>query len=151
MITATALVILMTVLVQGATLAPLVRRLDLGRFELEQDPTLPEAAARARMAAAQLAALEQHSMGPDGSHQHPRLIEQYTYRANAAVRYHEADGSLRESKNEHCEAVLTAVAAGRREILRMHRKAEIHDDVLHTLEGELDIEELGASRHRSTD
>ncbi|MBC7800567.1 MAG: Na+/H+ antiporter [Gemmatimonadaceae bacterium] len=144
----TFLVILVTVLVQGATLAPLVRAFHLGDFTLQRRDTLPEAAARARMAAAQLAALEQHSLADDGSHRHPRLLEQYSYRARAAVRYSEAEGSLVESKNEHFEAVLTAIAAGRSELLRQHRTDEIHDDVLHALEAELDIEEMGARRQR---
>jgi len=144
----TFLVILVTVLIQGATLAPLVRALGLSEFQLEQRSTLPEAEARARMAQAQLVAIERHSRGEDGTHRHPRLVEQYGYRARTAARFSEANGALVGEKNAHFAAVLTAVAAGRVELLRQHRAGEIHDSVLHTLEGELDIEEVEALRHR---
>lgn len=144
----TFLVILVTVLVQGATLAPLVGAFHLGDFALDGQDTLSESAARARMTKAQLDAIERYSSTEDGSHKHPRLLEQYGYRARAAARYSQDEDSLVESKNQHFEAVLAAVAAGRDELLRLHRQGEIHDTVLHALEGELDLEELGARRHR---
>jgi len=143
----TFLVILVTVLIQGATLAPLVRAFRLGEFALLQDSTMPEAAARARMAQAELAAIERHSLTEDGTHRHPRLVEQYGYRARATARFSEADGGLIGEKQAHFAAVLAAVAAGRAEVLRLYRAGEIHDSVLHTLEGELDLEEVEARRH----
>ena len=143
----TFLVILVTVLVQGATLAPLVRAFRLDGFEAERSSTLPEAEARARMARAQLLAVERHSLGDDGTHRHPRLVEQYGYRARAAARFSETEGALIGEKQAHFAAVLTAVAAGREEVLRLYRRGEIHDSVLHTLEGELDLEEVEARRH----
>ena len=144
----TFLVILVTVLVQGATLAPLVRAFRLGDFRQQQGSTLPEAEARARVVRAELAAIERHSMGDDGTHRHPRLVEQYGYRARAAARFSETAGTLVGEKRAHFEAVLAAVAAGREEVLRLHRAGEIHDSVLHALEGELDLEEIEARRHR---
>jgi len=80
-------VILVTVLVQGATLAPLIRALRLSGFTLTSSPTLPEASARARMAAAQLTEVERHSASDGKTHRHPRLVEQYSYRARAAARF----------------------------------------------------------------
>ena len=145
----TFLVILVTVLIQGATLEPLVSALRLSEFTLEQVTTLPEAAARARMAEAQLAAIQRHSLAEDGSYRHPRLVEQYGYRARATARFSEAGGTLVGEKNAHFEAVLAAVAAGRDELLRLYHAGEIHDSVLHALEGELDLEEVEARRHRS--
>ena len=56
-------------------------------------------------------------------------------------------GALMGEKQAHCAAVLAAVAAGREELLRLHRAGEIHDSVLHALEGELDLEEIEARRH----
>ncbi len=145
----TFLVILVTVLIQGATLEPLVQALRLGEFKLEQATTLHENEARARMAQAQLAAIERHSQAGDGSNRHPRLVEQYGYRARAAARFNESDGALLGEKNAHFTAVLAAVGAGRHEVLRLYRAGEIHDSVLHTLEGELDLQEVEARRHRS--
>ena len=49
-------------------------------------------------------------------------------------------------RQEHFGAVLSAVRAGRAELVRLHRAGEIHDEVLHRLENELDLEELTALR-----
>ena len=139
-------VILTTVLVQGATLAPLILLLGLGKPGVAPSQTLSELAARARMAAKQLAAVEARSNNPDGTQRHPRLLEQYGYRARAASRFSEAEADLLAYRNEHFSVVLDAIAAGRTELLRQHRAGEIHDLVLHTLEQELDLEEMSARR-----
>ncbi len=139
-------VILVTVLVQGATLAPLILALRLGEFTTLQANTLSEGAARAQVAAAQLTAVEARSRMQDGTQRHPRLLEQYGYRARAASRYSEAEDSLLEHRNEHFSVILDAIAAGRAELLRLHRSGEIHDMVLHALEQELDLEEISARR-----
>ncbi len=143
---ATFAVILVTVLVQGATLAPLIRMFDLSSFTQQRTKTLSEAAARARMAKAQVAEVERRSLGPDGVERHPRLLEQYGYRARASERFDAANGGLLDARTEHFTVVLAANAAGRAEILRLHRAGQIHDRVLHALEGELDLEELLARR-----
>lgn len=147
----TFLVILVTVLVQGATLAPLVRAFRLGEFRLRQGSTLSKAEARARMAEAELAAVERHSLTEDGAHRHPRLVEQYSHRARASARFSEAAGALVGERRAHFTAVLAAVAAGRAEVLRLHRAGEIHDSVLHALEADLDLEEIEARRHQGAD
>jgi NhaP-type Na+/H+ or K+/H+ antiporter len=146
-IATTFAVILVTVLVQGATLAPLIRVLGLSSFALERPKMLLEAEARVRMAAAQLAEVERRSAGTDEKPRHPRLLEQYGYRARAAARFSEAAGGLIDQKREHFTVVLAAIAAGRAEILRLHRGGSIHDTVLHALEQELDLEEMSARRH----
>ena len=140
-------VILVTVLIQGATLAPLIRVLSLGNFTQQRLKTLSEAAARAQMAAAQLAEVERQSAGAGETSRHPRLIEQYSYRARAAARFSETAGGLIDQRRDHFTVVLAAVAAGRSELLRLHRDGSIHDSVLHALEQELDLEEMSARRH----
>lgn len=138
-------VIMVTVLFQGGTLGPLIRALGLDRHTTAST-TLTEEAARARMAIAQLAAVEQHSLAEDGTHRHPRLQEQYGYRARASARFAEARAELAAPRRAHFTVVLAAIAAGRSEVLRMHRTGEIHDRVLASLEEELDLEELSARR-----
>ena len=140
-------VILVTVLVQGSTLGPLIRWLRPEGFKILHGDTLHEHEARARMAAAQLAEVEKHSLQPDHSHKHPRLVEQYTYRARATARFSESNGSLIQHKREHFHVVLAAISAGRTEILRLHSAGSIHDSVLHILEHDLDLEEMSARRH----
>jgi hypothetical protein len=46
--------------------------------------------------------------------------------------------------------VLVAIAAGRAELLRLHRAGEIDDRTLHELEHDLDLEELGAWSAKAT-
>jgi CPA1 family monovalent cation:H+ antiporter len=137
-------VILATVLVQGATLAPLILALHVGRFTHAQTSMLTEATARAHVAAAQLSVVKARSSMPDGSQRHPRLVEQYGYRARAASHYSEEQEGLQEHRNAHFSVILDAVAAGRAELLRLHRSGKIHDSVLHALEEELDLDEIRA-------
>lgn len=139
-------VILVTVLVQGTTLAPLVRLVLRGEFTAQRPSSLTEEQARARVATAQLAAVEAQSLNPDGSHRHPRLFEQYSYRVRAATRFSEEKDALAAHRIDHYNAVLSANAAGRAELLRLHRSGEIHDDVLHAIERELDLEEVNVRR-----
>lgn len=139
-------VILVTVLVQGTTLAPLVRLLSGAGFKPLHVSELSEAQARARVAVAQLAAVEKESLNPDGSHRHPRLIEQYSYRVRASSRFSEETEALTPRRVDHFTAVLAAISAGRQELLRMHRANEIHDTVLHAIEQELDLEEVNVQR-----
>lgn len=146
----TFLVILVTVLVQGSTLAPLIRILNLSEFKLNRPKTMPEDEARAVMAQAQLDAVERESLA-DGAHKHPRLLEQYGYRARASARFVAAHGALELDRQEHYRVVLAAISAGRERVLQLHQEGQIHDSVLHTLENELDLEELGANRFRDDD
>lgn len=88
----TFVVILVTVLGQGATLAPLILALRLGRFTLAASKTTPLDEARAQVARAQLAAVEQRSRSEDGTIRHPRLLEQFEHRAQAAQRFSAAKG-----------------------------------------------------------
>ncbi|MET4038904.1 Na+/H+ antiporter [Bradyrhizobium sp. RT6a] len=139
-------VILVTVLIQGATLAPLVRLLSGAGFVSLSTAKLSEAEARARIAAAQLAAVEKESLDPDGKHRHPRLMEQYSYRVRASARLSEEPDTFASHRVDHFRAVLSAISAGRNELLRMHRADQIHDSVLHAIEQELDLEEITATR-----
>jgi CPA1 family monovalent cation:H+ antiporter len=95
----------------------------------------------------QSAAVEKLAAGPDGAEaRHPRLLEQYSYRARAAARFAEAAGGLNEQRAAHFSIVLAAVKAGREEVVRLHRARDIHDEVLHSIEQQLDLEELNARR-----
>src|SRR5215469_13908777 len=137
-------VILATVMVQGTTIGPLIRLLRLQAVEAESGRQLGREHAMARMAAAQFAVVERLSQQPDGSQKHPRLLEQYGYRARLTERYIGEAGARAVNRKEHFEVVLAAIAAGRAEIVKLHRSGMIHDEVLRTLESDLDLEELAA-------
>jgi CPA1 family monovalent cation:H+ antiporter len=91
--------------------------------------------------------VEKHSLQPDNTHKHPRLVEQYTYRARATTNFSESKGSLLQHKHDHFTVVLAAISAGRAEILRLHSAGSIHDSVLQILERDLDMEEITARRY----
>ncbi|MDX7951832.1 Na+/H+ antiporter [Lichenihabitans sp. Uapishka_5] len=143
---ATMAVILVSILLQGTTLRPLITALRLQGFALERQGTLSEAQARIQIAEAEAHALAVHSRQADGRELHPRLVEQYRHRASMATRYVESSGRLADDRRAHFEAVMVANAAGRRRLLELHRKGDVHDSVLHTLEADLDLEEIGAQR-----
>ena len=94
-----------------------------------------------------LAEVERLSAAEDQTQRHPRLVEQYSYRARAATRFSEAADSLTEHRREHFKVVLAAVGAGRAEILKLHQAGSIHDRVLDVLEHDLDLEEMAARRY----
>ena len=65
-------------------------------------------------------------------------------RRGCSARYSAHEAVLRGNLNAHFDIVIAAVAAGRAELVRLHRAHEISDETLHNLERDLDLEELGA-------
>ena len=74
----------------------------------------------------------------------PSAARTYGYRARLTERYSSEAGARAAARKEHFEVVLAAIAAGRAEIVRLHRSGMIHDEVLRTLESDLDLQELAA-------
>ncbi|TFI57421.1 Na+/H+ antiporter [Sphingomonas parva] len=135
-------VILATVVVQGSSLGWLIRRLGL----VDGDPpaAMDMAAAEAAIAHAKRNAVEAVAYDAEGALRHPRLLEEYRKRDAATQRYAGDAGNFMPSIRAHFGVILTAVAAGRAELIRLHREGLIEDEVLHDLERDLDLEELGA-------
>ncbi|AIT22957.1 Na+/H+ antiporter [Burkholderia thailandensis] len=136
-------VILVTVLLQGTTIGPLIRLLKL------RDPGraahhLTEPQTWARVEAAQLAAIQPLVHDAEGNVIHPRLLEQYTYRANVTARHQNEPAFPQSEREAHYDVVLAAIAAGRAELLRLHRGGQIHDEMLYLLERDLDLQEIAA-------
>jgi CPA1 family monovalent cation:H+ antiporter len=141
MLVAAFAVILVTVVVQGASLGWLIRRLRLA----DEDPPAPMdlPASEAAVARAKLAAAERHAYAEDGSLLHPQLLETYRSRARATDRYASDPEPFMADLRPHFDVMLTAIAAGRAELIRLHREGQIEDEVLHDLERDLDLEEMG--------
>ena len=131
----TFVVILVTLVVQGLTLAPLIRRLKLGSDHSVRDE---QRLARVSMGRAALTAIERS--GAEG-HVQPEVVERI--RAEFAERM--ASGSLIEQMSGSyappTRLRLAAVRAERGELIRLWQEGAISDDVLHHLEEELDYEE----------
>ena len=139
-------VIVATVLIQGTTLGPLIRALKIKPDEDATPGAMDEATARAAVAAASLKALEALVDGPDGSPQHPQLIEEYRVRAKITARARDEGEALTKRRLDHYKAALHALAHGRATLIALHRAGRIHDSVLHTIETDLDLEELRMQR-----
>ena len=136
--------ILVTVLVQGTTLGPLIGLLRVvGTDELEHRRDAADLA-WSNMTRAQHEAVAALSQQSDGGERHPRLLEQYAYRAKVAAACRGNRATYEPDKVAHFKTVVAAVDAGRAEALRMHRASEIHDRVLREMEYELDLWQMVA-------
>ncbi|TDG29487.1 Na+/H+ antiporter [Paracraurococcus ruber] len=134
-------VILVTVLVQGTTLGLVIRLAGL-REDARARPPLDLFAAEAAMMKAQFACVERLAYGPDGTLEHPRLLDTYRRRATASAEFSGTSEERERSITAHYDVILAAVAAGREELVRLHRGRQIDDETLHNLERDLDLEEL---------
>jgi CPA1 family monovalent cation:H+ antiporter len=134
-------VILVTVLVQGTTLGLVTRLAGLKEDERANAP-LDLFAAEAAMLKAQFAAVERLAYASDGSLLHPRLLESYRRRATMSAEFLGTPEERDRSIAAHYDVILAAVAAGRAELVRLHRARQIDDETLHNLERDLDLEEL---------
>ena len=102
------------------------------------------------MAERQLKVVEARAYAADGTLIHPQLLERYRRRASASKNYAGNEVQYQPALQAHFDLVLEAVAAGRAELLRLHRAGEIDDRTLHELERDLDLEELGATSAKAT-
>ena len=134
-------VIFATVVLQGTSLGWLIARIR----PVDADPPakMSMAQSEAAIARARLAAVEAVAHAPDGSLIHPQLLEQSRKRVEIIQRYAADADSFMAGVRPHFDVVLTALAAGRAELIRIHRAGLIEDEVLHELERDLDVEELG--------
>ncbi|MBB5712487.1 Na+/H+ antiporter [Sphingomonas xinjiangensis] len=117
-------VIFMTVLLQGTTLGAVIK---LARPAEEKDAIAPMNlhAAETAMFKAQFAAVERLAFDGDGELLHPQLLDRYRTRATASSKF-ELDLEERTRRIiEHFDIVLAAVAAGRAELVRLHRNGQI--------------------------
>jgi monovalent cation/hydrogen antiporter len=137
-------VIAATIILLGLTLGPLAKTLVGRKFLLMKDSSMSEADVRAVLAHAQLEAVTSHSLGEDGVHRHPRLVEQYGYRAAVADDFLASAAKHAGRRAEHLQTVLVAIAAGRTELLRLFKLGRIHDSLMHKLEAEFDYEEINS-------
>ncbi|WP_043838780.1 Na+/H+ antiporter [Muricoccus aerilatus] len=136
-------VILVTVLIQGTTLGLVIRLAGLQEDERSKPP-LDLTAAEAILAKAQFTEVERMAYSPDGSLLHPRLLDSYRRRMTVSTEFSGSEGDRDQEIAAHYGIILAAVAAGRAELVRLHRTHQIDDETLHDLERDLDLEELVA-------
>ncbi len=136
-------VILGTVLIQGTTLGLLIGWAGLSEPEADK-ARLTMSQAEAAMAKVQLGVVESRAHDAEGNLLHPRLLERYQRLATASANYAGQEEQYAPLLHAHFDLVLEAVAAGRAELIRLHRAGDIDEATLHELERDLDLEELSA-------
>lgn len=136
-------VILVTVLLQGTSLG-LVIRLAQPREDFSTAPPLDLQAAETAMYQAQLEVVERRAYSDDGTLIHPQLLRRYRARAAVADEFVGTADERRLAISSHFDLIITAVDAGRAELVRLHRAGRIDDETLHDLERDLDLEEIAA-------
>jgi CPA1 family monovalent cation:H+ antiporter len=141
-------VIFGTVLLQGTTLGRVIGWARLTETDTEK-PRLNMSHAEVAMAQAQFAVVQRLAYDGEGNLIHPMLLERYQRRATAIVDYAERTDHYAPMLHAHFDVVLEAVAAGRRELLRLHRSGDVDDETLQELERDLVLEELGAISAKS--
>lgn len=141
-------VILATVVGQGTSLAWVIRKVK----PVDNDPPAPVSllACEARIAEAKYRFAEANAYSEEGELIHPQMLGHFQTRRDAAARFAEDDGTLMENFHIHMDLMQRANAAGREELLRIHRAGHIEDEVLHNLERDLDIEEMIILAQRDT-
>jgi NhaP-type Na+/H+ or K+/H+ antiporter len=133
-------VIVVSLLGQGLTLGPLIRRTGLGRDAA--DDAADEARARGAAAEAALARLEELERDDDDQRALERLRELYEARLGHARAPAGAQG---DEEREHVEAFERLreelLRAERGAVIELHGRGEISEDALRSLERDLDLQE----------
>ncbi len=142
-------VIFVTVVVQGSSLGWLIRQ--VAPVDTDPPARMDMAATEAAMARARMARVEQLAYDADGVLIHPQLLEMTRKRLEGIERYAQDAPAAMEILRPHFDVMLSAVAAGREELIRCHREGSIEDEVLHELERDLDVEEMGLVFQRGDD
>ena len=135
-------IILVTVVLQGMTLGRVIGLLKIR--DGDPAPRLSLSHAEAAVVQAQLKVVEKLAFDPDGKLIHPQLLDTYRRRAVIMAEYPGREAEHAPRLHAHFDVVFAAIAAGRAELVRLHRAAEIDDTTLHELERDLDLEELSA-------
>jgi CPA1 family monovalent cation:H+ antiporter len=136
-------VILGTVLLQGATLGKIIEWTKPTEAEPPQE-RLTMGQVEAAIAQAQFAAVQKLAYDNEGKLIHPQLFEQYQRKAAVVAEYAQRTDHYKPVLHAHFDVILEAIAAGRSELIRLHRAGRVDDEVLHELERDLDLEELSA-------
>jgi monovalent cation/hydrogen antiporter len=140
---ATFAVIAVTVLLQGSTLAPLIRLL-AGSGELRADgPSADEYSARVTVVTASVDYLQSLTAnGQAAPPGHEMLLEQYQRRLELVHSVREPGAESQQLLHARLSTALDAVTAGRKALVQLHHDGSVHDSVVQKLELELDLEEL---------
>jgi len=139
-------VIFVTVVVQGSSLGMLIRA--IRPVDVDPPAKMAMPAAEAAMARARMAVIERLAYDEDGTLIHPQMLAEHRKRMGFMERYEQDASAAMENLRPHFDVLLQAIAAGRDELIRIHRAGLIEDEVLHELERDLDLEEMAMTFQR---
>ncbi|WP_281399781.1 cation:proton antiporter [Sphingomonas rhizophila] len=134
-------VIFATVVLQGTSLGRVIALVK--PVDKEPPAKLDLPATEAAITRARHAEVERRAYGPDGTLEHPVLLEQSQRRLNAVEKYAQDSDRAMVRFREHFDLQRHAIAAARAELIQVHRAGLIEDETLHNLERDLDVEEMG--------
>jgi len=137
----TFMVILATLVVQGLSLAPLLRRL-----HLQDDDTLVREEAMAREHAATVALARLDALANKGWVEPTQLERLRVHYANRVRRLAKPEVAAEECSPDQAAAYLRlrreSIDAERRALLQLRDKGLVGDEIAHRLEHELDVEAI---------
>jgi monovalent cation/hydrogen antiporter len=141
----TFVVIFATLVIQGLSLAPLIRLLHL---RARKRTSMSELEARSHAFRAALVELERiaETTSDDECEIVQRLLDEYRLRVRANENAHKSGAAHVERRAKHLRLELALVAKSREALLRLHDENRIQDAVLHRIENELDLEEFRLQR-----
>jgi monovalent cation/hydrogen antiporter len=141
----TFVVIFATLVIQGLSLAPLIRLLHLRPLKRT---TMSELEARSHTFRASLIELEKIAKTvPEDEHESvQRLLDEYRIRVRNNENAQKEGAGEGERRAKHLRLELALVAKSRETLLNLHRANRIQDNVLHRIEAELDLEEFRLQR-----
>ncbi len=134
-------VILVTLVLQGLSLPPLIRALGLAG-ETGMEPEERYARKVALREALEFLEEKRRERGEESSHTYDDLIDKYEHRlADIDEKVPSQGGNKKETYRQMLALADEAVKAERRTIIRLRDEGLISDDVLRTMEREMDLEE----------
>ena len=140
-------VILVTLVLQGLTLPPLIRMLGLAG-EKGMEPEERYARTVALKEAIQFLEDKRKTCGEDLAHAYDDLIDRYQHRMADLEEDAADDGQSKRTYRQMLDLAEGAVRAERRAIIRLRDEGLISDDVLRTMEREMDLDE---TRYQATE
>lgn len=135
-------VILATLVVQGLTLAPLIRRLGVGA-----DCAVEEEELLARLKTTHAGLMEVERLAQTTNYLDDDVNSARSSFQRRLRELHEADNILGPNLERHSgpgyrELRLTALGASRKRLIKLRRDGQIGDEVIHRIERELDLDEM---------
>ncbi len=130
--------ILATLVVQGTTLGPLIRRLGVSEPDM-RGPAPDEVAARRDVAVAALSVVEEKLEAPEHAEVAGEIVEQFKERVEQIGRLEEDCGTDADRQGDQLRLRLAALEASR-EALKEKRE-DYADETVRSLSAELDLEE----------